>query len=103
MARHRKLHARDTESYVCPYCSRLFPQKNELKRHIMSHSGERPHACRVCGQRFRDASHAKRHEKTVHGGPGPMTCQYCGCVFPDMWNLTQHLRIQHRQEAEFTQ
>lgn len=38
--------------FTCPHesCGKTFMHQNSMKIHMMSHSGHRPHACKVCGK-----------------------------------------------------
>lgn len=44
--------------HICPYSS---PVLGNLKRHMLTHSGERPFSCSVCHNRFSQKSSLKRH------------------------------------------
>lgn len=38
--------------YRCTYCSRCFGWSTDLKRHILTHTGEKPFECKFCSSKF---------------------------------------------------
>ncbi|XP_049512602.1 zinc finger protein 316 isoform X1 [Dermacentor silvarum] len=67
LSRHRRTHLGDAENFVCPECWAGFARKDVMQRHMLSHTGERPYACRICGDGFTQRVSARRHEKNSHG------------------------------------
>ncbi|KAL1479548.1 hypothetical protein MTO96_051743 [Rhipicephalus appendiculatus] len=67
LSRHRRCHLDDSEWFVCPECWAGFARKDVMQRHMLSHTGERPYTCRVCGDVFTQRASARRHEKSSHG------------------------------------
>uniref|UniRef100_A0A8C6TKP1 Zinc finger and BTB domain containing 8B n=1 Tax=Neogobius melanostomus TaxID=47308 RepID=A0A8C6TKP1_9GOBI len=47
--------------HKCPFCPYTSKQKGILKRHIRSHTGERPFPCPLCGKRFTRQEHLRSH------------------------------------------
>ena len=47
--------------HVCNLCSKSFRTVWHLKRHSLSHTGERPYTCDICGQTFRQKPHLLSH------------------------------------------
>lgn len=47
--------------FVCKVCSYTAYQKISLKRHVRTHTGERPFVCPTCGNAFRLKHHLKNH------------------------------------------
>ncbi|NXM87755.1 ZBT8B protein, partial [Oenanthe oenanthe] len=51
--------------HKCPFCPYTAKQKGILKRHIRSHTGERPYPCDTCGKRFTRQEHLRSHALSV--------------------------------------
>ncbi|KAL0969812.1 hypothetical protein UPYG_G00232610 [Umbra pygmaea] len=50
--------------YVCEYCGRACAKPSVLKKHIRSHTGERPYPCVPCGFSFKTKSNLYKHRKS---------------------------------------
>ncbi|KAI0663298.1 hypothetical protein C8Q70DRAFT_957380 [Cubamyces menziesii] len=52
---------------VCKICEKAFSQKSNLQTHLNTHTGERPHKCHYCEERFQDPARRHRHMLRIHG------------------------------------
>ncbi|KAM6915087.1 transcription factor HIVEP2a [Xenentodon cancila] len=50
--------------YKCNFCGRLCAKPSVLKKHIRSHTGERPYPCEPCGFSFKTRSNLYKHRKS---------------------------------------
>ncbi|XP_059375840.1 transcription factor HIVEP2-like isoform X1 [Carassius carassius] len=53
-----------TGKYVCQFCGRACAKPSVLKKHIRSHTGERPYPCIPCGFSFKTKSNLYKHRKS---------------------------------------
>ncbi|MES1908854.1 MAG: hypothetical protein MHM6MM_001706 [Cercozoa sp. M6MM] len=49
--------------YKCTLCDKPLSSRQALKRHLRTHSGERPFECPICQKRFRVNSNLLRHKR----------------------------------------
>ncbi|KAF5378534.1 hypothetical protein D9615_007191 [Tricholomella constricta] len=66
-----------TKAFVCPLfsCGRMFKRMEHLKRHLRTHTMERPYACPQCKKRFSRSDnlnqHLRTHGRGSNGAVGP--------------------------------
>ncbi|XP_078584999.1 uncharacterized protein LOC144867096 [Branchiostoma floridae x Branchiostoma japonicum] len=79
--------------YVCATCSKRFTCHTGLKRHLLLHTGERPFHCSICDNSFRQKRHLKEH-MLRHSDAKPYRCETCGQQFRHSTAYRNH-RYQH--------
>ncbi|KAI5965724.1 CAS5 [Candida pseudojiufengensis] len=57
------------KKHKCPICDARFQRPEHVKRHLKSHSSEKPFQCNElnCGKRFNRKDNLKAHLKKIHG------------------------------------
>ncbi|XP_057665852.1 zinc finger protein draculin-like [Diorhabda carinulata] len=83
--------------FPCEFCGKIYPSMYRIKRHI-----KRAHApckCEHCGQVFHDRFLYNKHIKE-HSQQTKYECEYCQKVFEKAKNLSEHFRLQHKQDDE---
>ncbi|KAG6879578.1 hypothetical protein C0992_001192 [Termitomyces sp. T32_za158] len=63
-----------SKAFVCPLfsCGRMFKRMEHLKRHLRTHTMERPYACPQCNKKFSRSDNLNQHLRTHgrgHNGP----------------------------------
>lgn len=61
--RHQVTHTGERR-YYCPICQARFTAKQSVKIHMRRHTGERPYACTMCPARFTRQQRLARHLET---------------------------------------
>lgn len=84
---------REPKKNLCKICSKDFKYANDLRKHLLIHSDERPFQCLQCDQKFRQAGCLKNHIACQHGTNTVYTCYYCNKSFPIKERLRLHMRV----------
>ncbi|RMZ83729.1 hypothetical protein DV738_g950, partial [Chaetothyriales sp. CBS 135597] len=60
------------KSHSCPIpsCGRLFKRLEHLKRHVRTHTQERPYVCKYCNKAFSRSDNLAQHRRTHETQPG---------------------------------
>ena len=66
--RRALLLGRTKQRHVCLHCGRECPSKHKLKRHLSTHSEQRPYNCHLCGKSFKWTEYLAKHMRTQHPG-----------------------------------
>ncbi|RXN10043.1 zinc finger protein 740 isoform X2 [Labeo rohita] len=80
------------KNFICEHCYSAFRSSYHLKRHILTHTGEKPFGCDMCDMRFIQRYHLERH-KRVHSGEKPYQCDRCQQNFSRTDRLLRHRRL----------
>lgn len=82
----QSLKPKDIECSLCKFTCR---QPSHLKRHMLMHTGEKPHRCEHCPKQFAQKTDLNRH-MSLHASQYDFHCNSCGRGFPN-----QHLTSEH--------
>ncbi|XP_044730573.1 zinc finger protein 177-like [Chrysoperla carnea] len=82
---------------MCEKCGKYYTSPADLRRHIHTHSGERPYICDLCPKVFKCTSGLRKHKLHGHAGIKPYQCTMCGMKHASKWDLNRHV-ISHSDE-----
>ncbi|CAL8128451.1 unnamed protein product [Orchesella dallaii] len=98
----------EEECHVCHLCGKVLLNKNNLKIHIETHSGEKKFVCHLCSVKFTAKTTLKRHLNIKHGKekgheftPGGVTIvKSHSCMHPSCANLKFDTEVELRLHVE---
>ncbi|XP_054167158.1 zinc finger protein 181-like [Oppia nitens] len=67
LKRHEFVHKPQNKPFTCHWqgCDLRFRSSFDMRRHMVTHTGERPFSCNICDKRFSRADKLKEH-KSIH-------------------------------------
>ena len=78
--------------YICNICHQTFNFIHVMKRHSLTHTGEKPYSCDYCGRSFTNLYNLKTH-CLIHTGEKPFRCEICGKPFRRKQHLMGHMLV----------
>lgn len=79
---------------VCGLCGKKFVCVTTMKRHLVTHTGEKPFSCKVCGKKYTQKGNLRVHERT-HRNDRPFECNICHQKFYRKEPMQKHQWRQH--------
>jgi len=74
----------------CQLCSYSSPHDSKIKRHMLTHTGEKPFKCQLCTYSASQKTHIKSH-MLVHTGKKLLKCSMCSFSTSLKGNLKTHM------------
>ncbi|XP_031635835.1 zinc finger protein 43-like isoform X2 [Contarinia nasturtii] len=99
LSSHMRVHRRTDEDrkYTCAICKKKF-HKKAWKRHLLSHSNEKPFVCEFCGQAYKYNGDLMQHKRHRHVGDNLYACENCPKRFRYKSQFVRHKHVCSKNE-----
>ena len=74
----------------CPHCTYASFTSHHLKRHLLTHTGEKPYQCDTCHARFTKKYILTAHKSIHKGKKTVFQCHDCGIIVADRCTFDVH-------------
>ena len=98
MRKHMLTHSGE-KRHQCILCGSCFTIASSLTVHMRTHTGERPFGCDECGKRFTTRSHLTVHRRK-HTREQPYQCSLCGEKFVWLNSMKRHMQLHDELENQ---
>lgn len=80
--------------HKCLTCDVRFFTSHDLKKHMLTHTGERDFQCEICLKSYGRKSTLNNHMR-IHNNDRKFKCEYCGMTFVQKCSWKSHMKTQH--------
>lgn len=82
-------------AFICCFCDYHTSTESLMKKHLRSHTGERPYKCPICGYGAMHSGTLKQHLQ-IHTRDKPYKCTICDYSSKRSYDLNRHIVLKHR-------